>query len=250
MTDFSYQLYSSRNFGPLSKTLRMLGQLGYAQVEGYGGLYANLAQIDQLKADLAANHLHMATGHFGYDMVKGEPKRVLEIARALNMRGIFVPAPPTPDYREGKGDWPALGKGLAEAGKPYWDAGYEFGYHNHHWEWGGSQGSRPIDVLLDADPRLKLELDIAWAVKGGQDAKAVLAAYASRIYAVHVKDMAPAGENANEDGWADVGTGTMGWAELLPAAKAAGANYLVLEHDNPSDDRRFAGCSIAAMKAM
>ena len=108
MTDFSYQLYSSRNFGPLSKTLKFLGQLGYAQVEGYGGLYANLDQIDQLKTDLAENRLHMATGHFGYGMVKDEPQRVLEIARALNMRGIFVPAPPTPDYREGKGDWGAL----------------------------------------------------------------------------------------------------------------------------------------------
>ncbi len=39
MTDFSYQLYSSRNFGPLPETLKMLGNLGYTQVEGYGGLY-------------------------------------------------------------------------------------------------------------------------------------------------------------------------------------------------------------------
>jgi sugar phosphate isomerase/epimerase len=250
MTDFSYQLYSSRNFGPLSATLKMLGRLGYAQVEGYGGLYSNLSQIDQLKADLAENHLHMATGHFGFDMVARESARVLDIARALNMRGVFVPAPPTPDYREGKGDWAKLARDMAEAGKPYWDAGLAFGYHNHHWEWGGSEGSRPIDLLLGADPRMKLELDIAWAVKAGQDPKAALAAYAGQLYAVHVKDIAPEGQNTSEDGWADVGTGTMGWADLLPAARAAGANYLVLEHDNPSDDRRFAGCSIAALKAM
>lgn len=250
MTDFSYQLYSSRNFGPLSRTLKFLGQLGYAQVEGYGGLYANLDQIDQLKADLAENRLHMATGHFGYGMVKDEPKRVLEIAKALNMRGIFVPAPPTPDYREGTGDWGALAKGLAEAGKAYWDAGYDFGYHNHHWEWGGQAGSRPIDQLLGADPRMKLELDIAWAFKAGQDPKATIGAYAAQLYAVHVKDIAPAGQNADEDGWADVGIGTMGWAGLLPALKAAGVTYYVMEHDNPKDDRRFAGCSIAALRAM
>ena len=51
MTDFSYQLYSSRNFGPLSETLKMLGKLGYKQVEGYGGLYADLQAIDKLKKE-------------------------------------------------------------------------------------------------------------------------------------------------------------------------------------------------------
>ena len=42
MTDLSYQLYSSRNFPPLADTLSMLADLGYAQVEGYGGLYEDL----------------------------------------------------------------------------------------------------------------------------------------------------------------------------------------------------------------
>ena len=34
MTDFSYQLYSSRNFPPLADTLRMVAEVGYTQVEG------------------------------------------------------------------------------------------------------------------------------------------------------------------------------------------------------------------------
>ena len=36
MTDFSYQLYSSREM-PLAKTLPMLRKAGYTAVEGYGG---------------------------------------------------------------------------------------------------------------------------------------------------------------------------------------------------------------------
>ena len=36
MTNFSYQLYSSLNFPPLSETLKMLAGLGYNRVEGYG----------------------------------------------------------------------------------------------------------------------------------------------------------------------------------------------------------------------
>ena len=61
------------------------------------------------------------------------------------------------------------------------------------------------------------------------------------------KDLAPAGENANEDGWADVGHGTLDWNQLARDAKArTRARYYVMEHDKPSDAIRFARRSIAA----
>ena len=37
---------------------------------------------------------------------------------------------------------------------------------------------------------------------------------------MHVKDIAPAGEAADEDGWADLGAGTVDWAGLIGALKA------------------------------
>lgn len=37
---FSYQLYSSRNFPPMSRTFDLVARAGYAAVEGYGALYA------------------------------------------------------------------------------------------------------------------------------------------------------------------------------------------------------------------
>ena len=248
MTDFSYQLYSSRNFGPLSATLKMVGDLGYKQVEGYGGLYANLDQIDQLKADLAKNGLNMATGHFGFDMVQGQSARVLEIAKALDMKGVFVPAPPSEDYREGKGDWAAFAAALAEAGKPYLDAGYAFGYHNHHWEWEDNNGTAPIDLLLSGDG-VQLEFDVAWGMRAGRDPLAVISNYSNKIYAAHIKDIAPKGECADEDGWADVGHGTMDWAAIMGALGQTNAKYFVIEHDNPSDDARFARRSIETANA-
>ena len=146
MTDFSYQLYSSRNWG-LSETLKLVGGLGYKYVEGYGGLYANLDAIDALKADLENNGLRMTTGHVGFDMLEGEVERVLAFTKALGMEAVFVPAPPTEDYRTGKGDWFDLAARIAEAAKPYLDAGLTFGYHNHHWEWDvQSDGRTAMDI--------------------------------------------------------------------------------------------------------
>jgi sugar phosphate isomerase/epimerase len=72
----------------------------------------------------------------------------------------------------------------------------------------------------------------------------------SRITAVHVKDIAPAGQNADEDGWADVGQGTLNWKQLIADAKAnTKARYFVMEHDKPLDAIRFARRSIDAVKS-
>lgn len=249
MTKLSYQLYSSRNFGPLDETLRMLGQLGYAQVEGWGGLYDSLDHVGKLRDDLDANGLHMATGHFGFDMLQARPKRVTEIARVLDMKAIFVPAPPGDEFRNGKGDWAAFAADLAEAGKPYWDAGLHFGYHNHDWEFHGFAEQKPLDLLMEASEHLMLELDVAWAVRAHQSPLTWIQRYKDRIMAAHIKDIAPAGENQDEDGWADVGHGTMDWQGLWTALTHAECEYFVAEHDNPNDDRRFAERSIAAIRA-
>ena len=48
-------------------------------------------------------------------------------------------------------------------------------------------------------------------IRGGADPLEWMRPYGNRITAVHVKDIAPAGESADEDGWADVGHGTVDW---------------------------------------
>ena len=76
-----------------------------------------------------------------------------------------------------------------------------------------------------------------------------LAPRKGRITAAHVKDIAPAGENAAEDGWADPGHGTVDWPALYAALKAAGVEHFVMEHDNPADPARFAKRAIASAKS-
>lgn len=251
MTQYSYQLYSSRNFGPLSDTLAMLANLGYARVEGYGALYSNLKNLDGLKADLEKNNLHMKSGHFSLDMVATDPKTVLDIARTLKITDIYVPHLAEPDRPTNAEGWRAFGRRLADAGKPIVDAGHRFGWHNHAFEFTAlDDGSFPIEAILDGGPDLSFEFDVAWAVRGDQDPLPWIQRYADRITAAHVKDIAPKGENADEDGWADVGTGTMDWRGIMLALQNIGVDLFVAEHDNPSDDARFARRSIEFLKSL
>ncbi|WP_343080422.1 sugar phosphate isomerase/epimerase [Ostreiculturibacter nitratireducens] len=251
MTAFSYQLYSSRNFPPLSDTLKMLAELGYAQAEGFGGIYGDDAALAELERGLKANGLAMPTGHFSFDMCRDNSARVLGIAKAIGMKGVIVPYI-MPDQRpKDAAGWRDYGASLAKVGQPYWDAGLFFGYHNHDFEFvPTATGELPIDLILGADDRLVLEFDVAWAVRAKADPLDTIRKYGSRIRAAHVKDIAPAGENKDEDGWADIGDGIVDWKAIMPALREAGCEYFVVEHDNPKDHHRFASRSIAAARKL
>ena len=112
MKDFSYQLYSSRNFPPLGNTLKMISDLGYTQVEGYGGLYASPELVSELEAQLGSFGLTMPTGHFSLDMVRDDPVRTLSIARHFDMKAVLVPHIGEEDRPTDKAGWDAFGKML------------------------------------------------------------------------------------------------------------------------------------------
>ena len=249
MTDFSYQLYSSRNFPPLPDTLRMLSDLGYTQIEGFGGLFADDGAVDTLAGAMAETGLKMPTAHFGLDLLAA-PDQALRIAKTLGITTVFCPFVMPDDRPTDAAGWAAFGKTVAEAGKPIWDAGLNYGWHNHDFEFVALEdGQFPFDLIMGADDRLMAELDLAWVVRGGQDPLKWMQKYSDRISAIHVKDLAAEGENADEDGWADVGHGTMDWAALMGAARQTSAQYFVMEHDNPSDHMRFASRALASVKS-
>jgi len=251
MTDFAFQLYTARNFPPLADTLAMVKRAGYTAVEGYGALYADEAKVAELTENLAASGLKMPTGHFGLDMLEQEPDRVLAIAKALDIETIYCPFL-TPDQRPDTGaGYLDFGKRLQEAGKPIRDAGLGFGWHNHDFEFRKlADGSIPQVGIFEGAPDLEWEADLAWVVKGGGDPFEWVKTFGKRLTSVHLKDIAPAGENTDEDGWADFGDGTVDWKGLMTALRSTPVKYFVMEHDNPKDAKRFAERSIAAAQKL
>ncbi|WP_395820561.1 sugar phosphate isomerase/epimerase family protein [Devosia sp.] len=245
--DFSYQLYSSRNFPPLDEALGRIAKAGYKQVEGFGGLYADAAG---LAASVKKHGLSMPTGHFGLSQLK-DTSAALKIAETLGMKMLYCPAIPKEERSQGEAKWVELGETLAQLGETFRKNGFGFGWHNHDFEFHPTESGRlPMDILLETAPNNEWEMDVAWVVRGGQDPAAWIKKYGPRINAVHVKDIAPAGTNVNEDGWADVGHGTIDWQSLQATIKAqTNVRYWVMEHDNPADDRRFAERSFAAVSA-
>lgn len=242
MTDFSFQLYSARNFPPVEAILPRLKALGYAQVEGYDGMSSD---PDGFAQKLKASGLTMPTAHFGVEALRDAPATI-GAATVLGVKTIICPWIKGGD----ESAWEAAGELLAGFAATYQAAGFDFAFHNHNFEFQPTaSGKLPMDILLETAPTMNWEVDVAWMIQGKQAPFDWFDRYGKRITAIHVKDIALAGESLNEDGWADVGYGTIDWPSLFAEIrKDTAAKYFVMEHDSPSDPDRFASRSIETAK--
>jgi len=246
--DIAFHLYSARNFPPVLDMLPKLKALGYSQVEGYGGLYAASPDFAQRLAD---NGLTMPTGHFGLDMLQ-DVDGTLKIVENLGTKVLFCPAVPLSERGQDADGWKRLAETLARLGETYNKAGYGFGWHNHNFEFvPTTSGEMPMELILENAPGIVWECDVAWVAKGNADPVGWIERYKSRLVAIHVKDIARVGTCLDEDGWADVGHGTMDWSAILKfVTENTDCAYFVAEHDNPNDVDRFARRSIEYIRSL
>jgi sugar phosphate isomerase/epimerase len=197
-----------------------------------------------------ANGISMLSGHMGLDDIERDFEATMKIIQTLGIKRVFAPYLEEKDRPNTAQDWAAFGQRLNAAEQKYADRGIKFGWHNHDFEFVAlADGSKPMDILLDVAPDIAWEADLAWIVRGGCDPIEYIQRYAGRLSAIHVKDIAAAGTNLGEDGWSDLGAGTMDWAALLQACRSASSDLIyALEHDKPSDPICYATRSAAAFE--
>ena len=107
----------------------------------------------------------------------------------------------------------------------------QFAYHNHDFEFAKlPSGEMGYDILCkECDPKsVKLEMDLFWITKGGQDPLAYFAKYPGRFPLVHVKDMSGSGQIVN------VGEGRIDWNRIFAKRREAGIEHFFVERDNPT----------------
>lgn len=239
----SIQLYSLRDYagGNLDAQLDALAELGFRRVETVG---RHLADAAAVRAALDARGMTAPTGHVNMPDLRTRFDWVADQAQILGIEELFMPAVAAEDRRGRDADfWRALGTELADFAVRFKERGLAFGYHNHNWELAPfADGTTALDVMFDAagDAPLTFEADVAWLARDDADPVHWMEREKTRLTAIHIKDIAPAGENLDEDGWADIGEGTLDWPTLYKEAAARGVKWLVLEHDKPSDPVRFA----------
>jgi sugar phosphate isomerase/epimerase len=123
-------------------------------------------------------------------------------------------------------------------------AGLRFAYHNHDAEFHTVDGRVPYQIML-AETTMKMELDLAWAVKGGQDPVELFKQNPGRFPLWHVKDL-----DSTRQIILPVGSGTIDFKRIFAASETAGLNYYFVEHDMPQDPWDSIQKSIAVLKIL
>ena len=243
------QLYSMRDCADQIALLGQLPDMGITQVEGYGGVYGDPAGY---RAAMDGNAISMASGHMGLEEIEADFDAALQLVKAMGITKLFAPYLDEAQRPADTAGYKAFAARLDDVAQQFAAHGVTFGWHNHDFEFVTlPDGGIPMEILLDSAPNIAWEADLAWIVRGGRDPLAYIARYGHRLCAIHVKDIAPDGTHLDEDGWCDLGDGTMDWVALLQACRAQSDNLIyALEHDKPSDPVGYARRSAVAFKSL
>lgn len=222
------QLYTLRNemSEDFAGTLARVAELGFKEME-FAGYMGNSAA--DVRSMLDANGLTSPAAHIQLLAIRDNLEREIETAQTIGQKYIVVPILP-PNERT-IADYHRHAEALNRAGEACKAAGLKMGYHNHDFEFATVQGQRPYDILVEeTDPDLvAMELDLFWITKAGVDPAEYINKYPGRFTMLHVKDMDTLGRMA------DVGKGTIKFAELFSRVDTGGFEHYFVEHDNPGN---------------
>lgn len=236
-------------------TLAKLAAIGYGFVEAFAMAITNMAEFKKMVTDAG---LGCPSGHFAFGFMPTE--KVLDDAAALGVRYVVSSVLPAEQPKDSSqksvdvgavmqrmnhltaDDFKQMASMANQIGESAKKRGLEFAYHNHNVEFRKlPDGKTGYEILLtETDPALvKLEVDAGWVAAGGADPAALIAANADRVKLIHFKDFSTVTPPINELGPAagghvvDLGTGVAPLKVAYQAAKKAGAEYFIVDHDPP-----------------
>jgi sugar phosphate isomerase/epimerase len=224
MTRVGLMLYTLREESAqdFEGVLRSVAEVGYEGVELFD-LHGFAAS--EVRSWLDALGLEVAGRHAGLDAIHTSlPELAAELAVLGSDRLTLSWIEPPASDAEAR----AAVATIAAAAQRVGDAGLRFGFHNHWAELERFEGGSVLDSLLElpAD-ELWVELDLGWAWEAGVDPVELLERARGRSPLVHVKDFRARGTRE----FCPVGDGAVGYDRVLPAAIAAGVEWLLVEQD-------------------
>ncbi|MFQ3633253.1 sugar phosphate isomerase/epimerase family protein [Roseiflexus sp.] len=222
----SLQMYTLRDLAATDYlgTLRKVKEIGYGAVEiaGFSGMSAAA-----LRRELDAIGLVVSGAHVPIQMLESQLDAIIADMQTLGAPYLICPWMP-PERRSSANDYRSLAQVLNSIGATASDAGLSFCYHHHDFELQPFGDTTGMHILLnECDPRcVAFEIDVYWAAYAGIDPVQLINEFAGRVPLVHLKDMTPGHRT-----FAEVGYGTLDIPAILQAARAAGAQWFVVEQD-------------------
>jgi sugar phosphate isomerase/epimerase len=238
------QLYTVRDAmaADPAGTLAKVAQIGYNSVEN--ATYTGTEKFYGMDAAtykklLAQNGLVANSGHYrlGEEMVQGAPQngtilhdwqRAVDDASALGLK-FMVCAYLSAQERGTPDHYKQLADTFNKAAEVSKKSGIQFCYHNHDFEFQNLDGVFPYDILLEKTDKnlVKMEIDLYWIKKAGQDPLALFQKHPGRFPLWHVKDMSKEADQT----FTEVGNGIIDFKTIFQHKDQAGMKYFFVEQD-------------------
>jgi sugar phosphate isomerase/epimerase len=207
---------------------KKVSAIGYktVQLSGLGPIPA-----EEIVRILDGEGLVCCATHEPADMIRKEPEKVIEQLQKLGVKYTAYPFPNGVDWSK-QDEIDSLVSDLDAAGAKLRAAGLVLAYHNHGIEFIKlADGSTAMDYIYKntRPENLQAEIDTYWVQYGGCDPITWCEKLSGRLPLVHLKDY---GFGLNQQPvMAEIGSGNLDWARILPAAEAAGCRYYIVEQD-------------------
>ncbi|WP_336749644.1 sugar phosphate isomerase/epimerase [Pantoea vagans] len=234
------QLVSFTCFNDIERSLSAIAQMGFINVETIGD---HLDDAHKMRGMLDSQGLVAISGHVGLPEVQQRLRWVIEQSLVLGAKEVYMPAVP-PELRNSRKEfWQALGAELGEMASEFKQAGIQFGYHNHDWEFAAfKDGSYPLDYLMQGSEGsgLTWQADFSWIRRGGQNPFEWLQTYKNRLSSIHLKDELPSPFDPVYRGWCALGDGVLNMHDAIGEMTAIQpAVSWFLEHERAQDPVQF-----------
>ena len=259
---FGLQLYTMGDLmvNDPKGTLKSLASIGFKELESAGSMKGNYYGFKpkELTGMIRDAGMHWRSAH-----VSGapfSPEQIMKMAKtaedSVRIQGFLARFKDMPKSANLKENYQQLADEAAEGGLSYLVCasipvstmdeiktavdvfskageackknGVQFAYHNHTTEFDMVEGHRPFDYILsntDKD-QVKMELDLAWATKSGQDPVKLFAEHAGRFPLWHVKDL-----DSNSKEPIEIGNGFINFKPIFANAGKSGLKYFFIEQD-------------------
>jgi len=243
-TAVAAQMFTLRKFtqtpADIAKTLAKVRAIGYEaiQISAFGPIDA--AELAKM---LEGEGLAVASTHCSWDLYTNQIDRLIDEHRMWGCKHPAIGGMPG-DYRNPDGVV-AFAKAAEEVGSKLAEAGMDFSYHNHNFEFQKVGGKTWLELIYEnSDPALvKAEIDTYWVQAGGGDPAEWIRKVSGRMPVLHLKDMVIGPER--DVRMAEVGEGNLNWPAILTAAKDAGVEWYCVEQDNCYDRDPFESLKIS-----
>ncbi|MBN2047625.1 MAG: sugar phosphate isomerase/epimerase [Anaerolineaceae bacterium] len=229
------QIYSIRdqltNKADFEAAMKKLAEIGYTTVE-IAGVSPEVSD-EEIRAICDANGLNILSAHIVMDAFDADYEGTVKKLKTYGAKIVVMPVPSRWVIEQGA--YAKFAKLATELGKKLAAEGITLCYHNHSFEFQHYDGVAGLETFYaESDPEfVKAQLDTCWVQNGGGSVVTWLEKLAGRYPTVHFKDYSMVD---NKLWLTSVGSGNLDWPNILKAAEAGGAQYVIVEQDDCHGD--------------